>query len=68
MTRGRTASSSLFALIVVPLTLCTTGCLGAFIDAGFRELSDEDDDSRYPHQSYGAHVVDSLLEDDDDCD
>lgn len=68
MTRGRTASSSPFALVVAALALCNTGCLGAFIDAGFRELSDDGDDARYAHQDYGSHVIDSMFDDDDDCD
>jgi hypothetical protein len=63
MTRGRTPF--LFALAAT-LSLCSTGCLGAFIDAGFRELDDSGDDARYAHQSYGAHVVDSMFDDDDD--
>jgi hypothetical protein len=57
--------SSLLALLVA--SLATTGC-GALIDAGFRELDDHGDHARYEHQSYGAHVIDSMLEDDDDCD
>jgi hypothetical protein len=76
MTRRHVASSSLLRVVIVALSLCNTGCLSAFIDAGFRELDDDGDDATYAHQSYGAHVLDSTVdsmidaafEDDDECD
>lgn len=54
------------ALAFALLALSGTGC-GALIDAGFRELDDHGSHARYRHQSYGAHVVDALLEEEDDC-
>jgi hypothetical protein len=54
-------------ILTFALLTSTTGC-AAFIDAGFRELSDHGSNARYENKSYLEHVGDSLFEDDDeDC-
>jgi hypothetical protein len=61
-----TASARRICILVL-LALSSSGCM--FIDAGGREMNDHGSHAKYRHQSYGAHVVDSMFEsDDEDCD
>ncbi len=58
----------LASFVLVLLALSSSGCM--FLDAGGRELDDHGSHAKYKHQSYGAHVVDSMFESDsdEDCD
>lgn len=60
-------SPSLFAFVLALLTLGNTGCV-ALLDAALKETDDHGRGARYENKSYGEHYLDSLLEDDDDCD
>jgi hypothetical protein len=54
-------------LLFAALLLQGTGCV-ALLDAAFKETQDHGRNARYENKSYGSHFVDSLFEDDDDCD
>lgn len=60
----RLAALGATALVLTSASGCRA-LAGVFVGAAFRELADDEENSRYPKQDYWAHFCDVLAEDDD---